>query len=107
MAVTRVTIDVEDDLTQAASDIQEYLDNLADAIDGAVLPATEINVSHTPYTVLDADSYISASAFSGAVSILLPASAGNGRVIIISKPDASSNAVTITPDGTEKINFAA
>ena len=54
------------------------------------------------------DGLIMADAAGGAITIdLLPAAQTNQKVFSVIKTDASANAVTLAPDGSETINGAA
>lgn len=63
-----------------------------------------ITAADSPYTPTDS-SFILADASAGPITIALPALAtANERVYFVKKTDTSGNAVTIDPDGAEKIN---
>ena len=60
------------------------------------------------YSAKMEDKYILMSCAGGARSVTLPFATGNrGKEIIIKKTEASGNAVTATPRGTETIDGAA
>lgn len=59
-------------------------------------------------TLSDLDSVVLVNATSGAKTITLPSAATvTGKQLKIKKTDASANAVTVTPSGSQKIDGAA
>jgi hypothetical protein len=68
---------------------------------------TALTFSSSPYTVLAADSFITVDATSGVTVVNLPATTGARHVLIIKKTDASTNAVSITPNGSDTIDLNA
>lgn len=68
---------------------------------GGVLAITSLNDTDSPYTVLDADEYLSCDVSSGILSIELPNAPTTGRVIRIkdSGGDANTNNISVTTAG--------
>ena len=60
----------------------------------------------TAYTLGLEDEFINADASSAAFALTLPAATGSGQKYMIEKTDSSTNAVTITPNGTDTIEGA-
>lgn len=62
---------------------------------------TNINFAMSPYTVLSTDQYISVDTSGGAVTINLPNSTLNGRVVTVKDAtgDANTNNITMTTPG--------
>jgi hypothetical protein len=67
--------------------------------------ATQINDTHSPYTVLATDRAIEVDANAGPVQVNLPASAPGGREIIIYNLSGAGNDVTIDGDGIESVGI--
>ena len=59
------------------------------------------------YTSDLSEGVICVDATSGALALKLPAATGSGRFLRIKKVDASANAVTVTPNGTDKVEGAS
>ena len=64
-------------------------------------------VADSPYAAAATDYTILCNAVGGAMVVSLPAATGTGRILNIKKIDASAFAVTLTPNGAEKIDGAA
>lgn len=61
----------------------------------------------TTYTVSVQDCIVECSASGGAFAVTLPTASGNlGRLYFFKKTDSSANAVTVTPNGSDKIDGA-
>lgn len=67
-----------------------------------------ISSADSPYSVINADLYVSANAASGAITVNLPTAASNEcRVIHIKKIDTSANVVTVAAGGSDDIEGVA
>jgi hypothetical protein len=66
---------------------------------------TDIDHTDSPYTALGSDWTIQCDCTTAAIEVDLPTAVGiEGRELTVVKTDASSNYVTIDPDGSETIN---
>lgn len=75
------------------------------ALYDAALPtaSTAITASDSPYTVEDKDVFLPLDCANGPITINLPAVKGK-RTLHFKKVDSTGNAITLDPDGTEKID---
>lgn len=62
-----------------------------------------INAQTSAYTATANDDVITCSASSAAFTVTLPAATGTGAKLLIVKTDSSSNAITVSPSGTDTI----
>ncbi len=63
-------------------------------------------VADSPYTLVSECGYLRCDASGGAMTVNLPATIGNGRLVTIKKIDSSGNAVTVTRAGSDTIDGA-
>ena len=89
------------------------VDNSAQIRNLHALDMNEIYITNTdsPYTIGQKVGALKCNATGGAITVNLPdivaSSTGSGRTITIWKSDASANAVTVTPNGADRIEGAA
>ncbi len=71
----------------------------------AYYPITKA-VADSPYTLVSEAGYLRCNAVGGAMTVNLPATTGQGRLVTIKKIDSSGNAVTVTRAGSDTIDGA-
>ncbi len=71
-------------------------------------PQRSVVFADSPVAVVPSNRLILANATGGVIVLNLPTAANfKGRTFIVVKTDASANGITVTPNGSEKINGAA
>ena len=98
------------------ADMQEWLSNSSSVLarvtangelNGPIAPVYAAKTS--AYTAAATDCLIACNATSGTFAVTLPAAASTtaGHEYVIKKTDSSANAVTVTPNGSDKIDGAS
>lgn len=95
------------DAADAAADAAQTAADAAQATaDAIVVPPTGSRTVSANTALTSADYAVLVDASGGAVTITLPAAATAENSIVITKIDASGNAVNVAPDGSDQINDA-
>ena len=66
-----------------------------------------VNAQSIAYTLTSSDYYVPVTAGASTIAVTLPAATGSGQAYIIKKVDSGAGAVTVTPNGTDKIDGAS
>lgn len=88
----------------AADTAQTAAETAQSAADAIVVPPTNTRSVSTSQALTADDYAILADATAGAITLTLPAAASAMNVIIVTKTDASVNAVNVAPAGSDNIN---
>lgn len=88
----------------AAATAQAAAEAAQDAVDAIVVPPTGTRSVSTTQALTADDFAILADASGGAITLTLPSAASAQNAIVITKTDASANAVNLAPFGSDQLN---
>ena len=93
-----------DTAATAAANAQTAADNAQAAVDAIEVPPTGSRTVSTTQALTPDDYTIVANASGGAITLTLPAAAAAMNSIIVTKVDATANAVNVQPAGADNLN---